>query len=79
MKRWYLGLDNPLQSMLVIPKYKPVEAEKVARFMVKVAHQQPVSGVHVYETHLISSQYAITGKSIKEKTHGQSKNSIRKE
>ena len=48
---------NPLWKMLLIgplKKYKPVEAEKVARFMVKVAHQQPISGVHVYESNLIS-------------------------
>ena len=47
---------NPLWKMLLIgsfKKYRPVEAEKVARFMVKVAHQQPISGVHVYESDLI--------------------------
>ncbi len=33
-----------------LKKYKPVEAESVAQFMVKIAHDQPVSGVHVYES-----------------------------
>lgn len=60
-------------------KDKPIEAEKVVRFMVNVAHQQPISCVHVYESNLISQQYAITRKSITEKTHGQSKKSIKKE
>ena len=35
-------------------KYRPVEAESVAEFMVKVAHEQPISGVHVYESDKIS-------------------------
>lgn len=34
-------------------KYRPVQAEAVARFMVMVAHQQPSSGVHVYESDMI--------------------------
>lgn len=33
-----------------LKKYSPVEAESVAKFMVKVAHYQSVSGVHVYES-----------------------------
>jgi len=36
-----------------LKKYRPVEAEAVARFMVKVAHDQPISGVHVYESNQI--------------------------
>ena len=34
-------------------KYRPVQAESVAKFMVKVAHEEPVSGVHVYESDMI--------------------------
>ena len=37
-----------------LKKYRPVEAEKVARFMVKVAHEEPATGVHVYESDLIA-------------------------
>jgi uncharacterized protein YbjT (DUF2867 family) len=36
-----------------LKKYAPVEAECVARFMVKVAHKEPASGVHVYESDMI--------------------------
>ncbi len=36
-----------------LKKYTPIEAESVARFMVKVASEEPVSGVHVYESDLI--------------------------
>lgn len=45
-----------LKPLLVGPlkKYAPVEAEVVARFMVKVAHEQPVTGVHIYESNEIS-------------------------
>jgi len=31
-------------------KYRPVEAEKVAQFMVKVAIDEPIVGVHIYES-----------------------------
>ena len=34
-------------------KYRPVEAETVARFMVSVAGKQPISGIHVYESNMI--------------------------
>lgn len=34
-------------------KYRPVDAEKVAQFMVKVAGEKPISGIHVYESNLI--------------------------
>lgn len=34
-------------------KFRPIEAEKVAQFMVKVAHDVPISGVHVYESNQI--------------------------
>lgn len=34
-------------------KYRPVQAVNVAQFMVKVAHEKPVSGVHVYESDMI--------------------------
>jgi uncharacterized protein YbjT (DUF2867 family) len=36
-----------------LKKYRPVEAEKVARFMVKVAHEEPILGVHVYESDML--------------------------
>ena len=36
-----------------LKKYRPVEAEKVAQFMVKVAHEKSVVGVHVYESDVI--------------------------
>ena len=36
-----------------LKKYAPVEAESVAHFMVKVATEQPISGVHVYESGMI--------------------------
>jgi uncharacterized protein YbjT (DUF2867 family) len=36
-----------------LKKYRPVEAEKVAQFMVKVASEEPVAGVHVYESNVI--------------------------
>ena len=36
-----------------LKKYRPVQAESVARFMVKVAHKESMSGVHVYESDLI--------------------------
>lgn len=36
-----------------LKKYRPVEVEKVAQFMVKVALDEPIVGVHVYESSLI--------------------------
>ena len=36
-----------------LKKYRPVEAKLVAGFMVKVSHEKPVSGVHVYESDII--------------------------
>ena len=36
-----------------LKKYRPVEAEKVAQFMIKVARAEPIVGVHVYESNLI--------------------------
>jgi uncharacterized protein YbjT (DUF2867 family) len=36
-----------------LKKYKPVEAEKVAQFMVRVAREEPIAGVHVYESDVI--------------------------
>jgi uncharacterized protein YbjT (DUF2867 family) len=36
-----------------LKKYRPVEAEKVAGFMVKLAHEEPIAGVHVYESNVI--------------------------
>jgi uncharacterized protein YbjT (DUF2867 family) len=35
-------------------KYRPVEARKVAQFMVNVAQEELVAGVHVYESNLIA-------------------------
>jgi uncharacterized protein YbjT (DUF2867 family) len=40
---WKLFLVGSLKN------YSPVDAEAVARFMVKVAHDQPVLGTHIYE------------------------------
>ena len=36
-----------------LKKYRPVQAESVAQFMVKVAHEESTSRVHVYESDLI--------------------------
>jgi uncharacterized protein YbjT (DUF2867 family) len=36
-----------------LKKYRPVQAESVAKFMVGIAHEEPVTGVHVYESHMI--------------------------
>jgi len=33
-----------------LKKYKPVEAELVAQFIVKIAYDQPLSGVYIYES-----------------------------
>ena len=33
-----------------LKKYRPVQANKVAEFMVEMAHEESVSGVHVYES-----------------------------
>lgn len=50
------GLLTPVLKLFLIgslKKYAPVEAESVAQFMVKAAHEEPVSGVHVYESDMI--------------------------
>jgi uncharacterized protein YbjT (DUF2867 family) len=50
------GLLTPVLKLFLIgslKKYTPVEAESVAQFMVKAAHEEPVSGVHVYESDMI--------------------------
>ena len=47
---------SPLWQLLLVgslKKYRPVEAEAVARFMVKVAHEEPAVGVHVYENYQV--------------------------
>lgn len=36
-----------------LKKYRPVQAETVAQFMVKVARQEPIAGYHLYESDLI--------------------------
>lgn len=36
-----------------LKKYRPVQAESVAKFMVGIAHEEPVSGVHIYESNMI--------------------------
>ncbi len=36
-----------------LKKYRPIEAEKVAQFMVEIALDEPIVGVHVYESNLI--------------------------
>jgi len=38
-----------------LKKYRPVQAEKVAQFMVKMAHEEDISGVYVYESDMIGS------------------------
>ncbi len=46
----------PVLKLLLLgslKKYRPVEAESVAQFMVKIAHTEPSSGIHVYESDLI--------------------------
>ncbi len=37
-----------------LKKYRPIQAESVAQFMVKVAHKESASGVHVHESDMIS-------------------------
>jgi hypothetical protein len=49
-------LLTPVLKPLVLGslrKYRPVEAVSVAHFMVKVAREEPVSGVHIYESNVI--------------------------
>jgi uncharacterized protein YbjT (DUF2867 family) len=44
---------SPLWKLLLVgslKKYRPVEADAVARFMVNAAKEEPVDGVHVYES-----------------------------
>ncbi|MCP4339704.1 MAG: oxidoreductase [Desulfobulbaceae bacterium] len=36
-----------------LKKYRPVEAESVARFMVKIGEKERTSGVHIYESNMI--------------------------
>ena len=36
-----------------LKKYRPVEAEKVAQFMVKIARDEPIAGVIIYESNVI--------------------------
>jgi uncharacterized protein YbjT (DUF2867 family) len=45
-------LLNPFM-MGSLKKYRPVQAESVAKFMVEVAHKEPASGVCVYESDII--------------------------
>ena len=47
---------TPLLKLILmgaLKKYRPVEAEKVAGFMVKMAHEEPIAGVSVYESNVI--------------------------
>jgi uncharacterized protein YbjT (DUF2867 family) len=48
-------LTPVLKPFLVgsLKKYAPIEAESVAHFMVKVAHEESASGSHVYESDMI--------------------------
>lgn len=51
-----LIMMSPLWKLLLVgslKKYRPVEADAVARFMVKVAKDEPVAGVYVYENDMI--------------------------
>ncbi len=45
-----------LQPLMLgsLKKYRPVQAESVAEFMVNVAREEPISGVHVYESNTIT-------------------------
>jgi hypothetical protein len=36
-----------------LKKYAPVEAESVAKFMVKIGNEESVLGVHIYESDMI--------------------------
>lgn len=49
-------LTPVLKPLMVgsLRKYSPVEAKSVAEFMVKVAQEQPMSGVYVYESDMIN-------------------------
>jgi uncharacterized protein YbjT (DUF2867 family) len=50
-------LLSPLLSPLLfgsLKKYKPVEASSVARFMVQISREEPVAGVHVYESDVLT-------------------------
>ncbi len=49
---WFTPVLKPLM-IGSLKKYRPVQAESVAEFMVKVAREEPVSGVHVYESDMI--------------------------
>jgi uncharacterized protein YbjT (DUF2867 family) len=51
------GIIFPLLKPLMVGglrKYAPVQAESVAQFMVKVAQDVPITGVHFYESNQIS-------------------------
>ena len=51
------GLMSPLWKLMLVgslKKYRPVKADAVARFMVKVAKDEPIAGVHVYENNTIA-------------------------
>ena len=51
------GLLSPLLNPLMVgplKKYRPVEARRVANFMVKTARSGPLSGVHVYESDMMN-------------------------
>ena len=53
-------LLTPMLKPLMIgslKKYRPVEAESVAKFMVKVAQEEPISGVHIYESDMIGGPW----------------------
>jgi uncharacterized protein YbjT (DUF2867 family) len=39
-----------------LKKYRPVQAEEVAQFMVQVALEEPFTGVHVYESNVIEQK-----------------------
>lgn len=47
---------TPLLKLVLVggmKKYRPVEAESVAAFMVKIASETPNSGVHIYESDVL--------------------------
>ncbi len=49
-------LLTPILNQLMVgslKKYRPVEAETVGKFMVKIANEEPISGLHIYESDMI--------------------------
>lgn len=50
------GLLTPILNLLMVgslKKYRPVEAERVGKFMVKIACEEPIAGLHIYTSDMI--------------------------